>query len=466
MLRRWPNRIPFGLKIGLSAALLSAAALLTFIVASAVVVFDSMIAEADFVLRNTARDLATEFAEAPPTADALEARRDQAPLNAAMSDIRIRYYQNSQLTWLSQELGWEGQDFGSAENSTTRRKTVWVERDLWRTYGGSLAGDQHIGLSINLQKFETDVWRMVTTYLSALPFAALIVGIGAWIFATRAVRPLRTLAAAMEQVARGDLRERIDLGGARDALDRLAGVFNRMAERLESSFEQATRFTSDASHELRTPLTVLRGQLENALQTAHGDQAMIYADLLEQTERLRNIIDGLLLLSRADVGKLSAGDEIVDFSALVRDVAQDFDDSFSEAGIAYRQRIEEGVRVRGDQQLLRQALGNLLGNAEKFNLAEDGRIELSLSETGNTVRLAVESTGPAIAEGDRERVFRRFYRAPSDRETPAVRGTGLGLSIVQASIEAHGGTVRCETGEGGTNRFVIELPSCQEPTKP
>ncbi|MEM7010526.1 MAG: HAMP domain-containing sensor histidine kinase [Verrucomicrobiota bacterium] len=458
-MRSWPNHFPFGFKIALSAALLSAAALITFIIASSAIVFDNMLEGADFELKQIAIEELKRYAEIPPTSEQLAKFEDSAPLDAEMADVVLRYYTNGSMTWQTANPVWHYEGLG--EGATSRRakkQTVWDGVDPWRSFTFTDQSGQVIVLSMDLYEVKREVLRMIRTYLKALPFAVLIVGVGAWLMSKRAASPLQTLAAAMEHVAQGDLRERIDLAGTRDALDRLAEVFNRMTERLESSFEQATRFTSDASHELRTPLTVLRGNLENALQKADGAEAMQLADLLEQTERLRAIVDGLLLLSRSDAGRLGIKDDEVDLSQLAREAADDFADSIEAAGIRFEQAIESDIHVRGDQQLLRQVVGNLLGNAEKFNLPDDGRIELRLHANGDELaQLEVLSTGELIPKEDYKRVFRRFFRASSDRETPKAPGSGLGLSIVQAAVEAHGGHARCDTVDDA-NRFVVELP--------
>ncbi|MEM1296726.1 MAG: ATP-binding protein, partial [Verrucomicrobiota bacterium] len=266
-----------------------------------------------------------------------------------------------------------------------------------------------------------------------------------------------------ESVADGDLTERLELTHARDLLDRLSRIFNEMTRRLQSSFRQANRFSSDASHELRTPLTILRGQLENALQKAEGDRAVELAGLLDQTERLRGIIDGLLLLSRSDAGKLTIGYDEEDFSKLVTDVIQDFESALSESGICLESEIAPNLKLRGDPGLLRQAIGNLISNAEKFNLPEKGRISIHLKQNGEELWLSVENTGTPIDPDQTRDVFRRFFRASGDRESPTAPGTGLGLSIVEAVAEAHGGRAWCEP-QSASNRFVLAFPKSEDPS--
>ncbi len=458
-LANWPKRLPFGVRVGLSAALLAGLALLTFIIASAAIVFDNMIEEADFVLAERSKALLQQFRFNPPSPGDLEAEEHSVPLNAEMSAVKLIRYSSPEIEWFTRDQRWKQKSWRKEGWGSRRKHTVWSWNglDVWRTYRAQAGEERRILLAMDLSEIRREVWRMCKTFLTALPITLIIIAFGGWWMARRSTVPLQHLATAMEHVAEGDLTERVELSHARDLLDRLARVFNRMTGRLQTSFEQATRFSSDASHELRTPLTILRGQLENALQKAQGEQAVQLAELLAQTERLRGIIHGLLLLSRSDAGKLAIGRDEVDFSEIVSEVAGDFESALGEAGIALETRIAPNLRVQGDAGLLRQAVVNLLSNAEKFNLSRDGRISVKLARGEGEIRLCVENAGEPIPSHDAKRVFRRFYRTSSTRETPSAPGTGLGLSIVEAVTEAHGGRAWCEP-QTASNCFNLAFP--------
>jgi len=433
--------------------------LITFISVSAAIVFDNMIEEADFVLREYSRKLIYEFASEPPAPLVLEEQTYQVPLNAEQTTIRVLCFIGPGIDWRTQAEDWqfEGMD---QMNWFPRMRTVWIGMNAWRTYSVVYESGYGIVLTMDLAEIKEEVWKMCQTYLSALPATLIIVGVGGWWMARRSVLPLRSLVESMESVAQGDLTKRVELTQAKDALDRLASVFNRMMTRLQSSFDQASRFSSDASHELRTPLTVLQGQLEEALQKAEVEEdAMRISGLLEQTERLRGIMDSLLLLSRSDAGKLNIESDEVDFSALTQEVMEDFEEAVADAGIRIEVDVKPGLRVRGDTGLLRQAIGNLLGNAIKYNLESEGWIEVKLTEQNGSVLLSLENSAHVIEADEREQIFRRFYRsAPgSGRQMTTVAGKGLGLSIVQAIAEAHHGSVWCEPGREQSNRFVFQL---------
>lgn len=161
--------------------------------------------------------------------------------------------------------------------------------------------------------------------LVACPVVLLLVGFGGWLIAGRALRPVREAAVAAEAITAERLDQRLPMPPTRDEIGHLTGVLNRMIDRLEASFHQATRFTADASHELRTPLTIIRGEIEDALRDPHlpGEQARLLANLLEETERLAGITDGLLLLSSADAGRFTIERKPLDLGALLNDLVED-----------------------------------------------------------------------------------------------------------------------------------------------
>ena len=157
---------------------------------------------------------------------------------------------------------------------------------------------------------------MRNIFLVTLPAALLLVGGGGWLVAGRALRPLKTIAQTAERVTARGLDQRIPVSDEDPEISRLIQVLNGMMDRLEASFNQATRFSADASHELKTPLAIMQGELENAVQAAEpGSPAQqVFSNLLEETQRLKTITRGLLLLAQADAGRLKLALEDVDLS--------------------------------------------------------------------------------------------------------------------------------------------------------
>ena len=312
-------------------------------------------------------------------------------------------------------------------------------------------------IAANVDDFNAELQRLRRTFLAALPVALLLVGGGAWFFAGRALRPVETLTQAAERVTARGLDQRIDPPGNDREFRRLVTVFNEMMDRLEKSFNQATRFSADASHELRTPLALLQIELEQALAatSAGSPQQQTYTSLLEEVQRLKAIVQKLLLLSLADSGQLRLHREPSDLSALLTNVVEDT--TALAPALAVEHALPAGVRVLADAVLVEQALQNLATNAVKYN-QPGGRIRFGLKVESGRAVVTVGNTGPGIAASDRARIFDRFYRGDHARRRDREAGVGLGLSLSREILRAHGGDLVLAEATEGWTEFVADLP--------
>jgi two-component system, OmpR family, heavy metal sensor histidine kinase CusS len=318
-----------------------------------------------------------------------------------------------------------------------------------------------IGLNADATRSELRQLRKVG--LIALPAALLLIASGGWIVAGRALQPLQRIADTASRVTARGLDQRVpDIGGDPE-ITRLCAMLNGMMDRLEAGFHQATRFSADASHELKTPLAIMRGEIEQAIANATpgSPEQRTLNSLLEETHRLGGIIRSLLLLSRADAGRLVTTHEPVDLTELLRELVEDATASAETSGISVETSLAAGIAVSGDASLLRTALLNLLGNAVKHNQA-DGRVTVDLSHQENGARLEIANTAAAIPAEERGAIFERFARGRHARD--AVReGTGLGLSLAREILTAHGGSLELAEDRGdGLVRFVAMLPWCAD----
>ena len=277
--------------------------------------------------------------------------------------------------------------------------------------------------------------------------------------AGHAVRPLRSIAQVAEHVTARGLDQRIPASEEDPEIDRLVRVLNGMIDRLETSFRQATRFSADASHELKTPLTVMQGELENALQSAPpgSSEQQIYANLLEEIQRLKSITVSLLLLARADAGQLSVALDRVNLSAALPEMIEDIETLAVDSRIKVELNTEPSLWVQADWSLLRQALLNLLHNALRYNQT-DGWIEVVLTSRNGQVELTVANSGPGIPTADQPRLFERFFRGDTARSR-RVEGAGLGLSLAREIARAHRGSLTLAESRPGRTSFVLSLPS-------
>jgi len=316
-------------------------------------------------------------------------------------------------------------------------------------------------MGMRLDVFAAEMGQMRNALLIALPLALLLIGAGGWVLAQRALRPVRKLAFTAEGITAKGLDQRIAIEDDDAEFVRLITIFNRMLDRLEQSFGQAVRFSADAAHELKTPLTILQGELEQALQDAApgSREQQAYNELLEEVQRLKEIVRKLLLLSRADAGQLTLNLEPVNLSEAVAAVGEDTE--VMAPGVTVRRDLAPDLWVNADPDLLGQALRNLASNAIKYN-REGGWIEFRLHRAGQTVRLTVTNTGDGIPPADRDRVFERFYRADPahGRQTD---GVGLGLSLAREIARAHQGDLVLEDGAEGTTAFTMVLPATAQP---
>jgi heavy metal sensor kinase len=297
-------------------------------------------------------------------------------------------------------------------------------------------------------------------FLSLLAIIPLT-GLLGWALAGRAIQPVNEVAQAAQKITGSNLSLQIPLRGAGDELDHLIASFNHMTTRLEDSFEQIRRFSTDVSHELRTPLTAIRGQLEVALFTAQtADQyhdAMVNA--LEDVEQLSSIVRALLLLSQAESGQLVLQKTTLNLGDVAEDVVDQFQIPAEEKHVRLTARIEPGVAIVGDRVQIERLFSNLLSNAVKYTPAGGTvQVRVKRDEKKNWGRIEFEDTGVGIPEENLPHIFDRFYRV-RNAETNLIQGLGLGLSFVAWIVKAHGGQIDVTSKVGAGTRFTIRLPA-------
>jgi len=291
-----------------------------------------------------------------------------------------------------------------------------------------------------------------------LPVILLVVVAGGAVLVRQALAPVRRIIDAAKAITSSNLGQRLPVADTDDELEHLSVVLNQMIGRLEEAFRHAQRFSADASHELRTPLTIMRVELESlthetALDTPTREKI---ASILEETERMGKMAEGLLAISRLESGEAVINVSRFDLSKLVAATAEQIALLAEEKGIAIRCQAAEPVEVSGDRFRLQQVIVNLLDNAIKYSPA-GGNIMLDTRAAGGEALLQVTDQGPGIPPDALPHVFERFFRADSVR-THSVNGTGLGLSIVRSICLAHGGTVEAANQPGGGCRITVRLP--------
>jgi signal transduction histidine kinase len=274
-----------------------------------------------------------------------------------------------------------------------------------------------------------------------------------------------TLARTTEAIgATGDLSRRLELSKNRDEVGRLTTSFNAMIERLQSSQSDLAaalaaqqRFVADASHELRTPLSTIRTNAEFLRQrpdAAVVDRSAAIGDIVTEAERMSRLVDGLLVLARADAG-IAIERRPVDLRAVAAEEARRVRPPGRVRDETENVRVtaDGSALVSGDAEALGRVIRSLLDNAFRHGRPPVG---ITVSKRDGAVSLQVHDAGPGLPQGSEERIFERFYRADPSRTG---EGTGLGLAIARAIVQAHGGTIRARTADEGGTAVTMELPA-------
>jgi heavy metal sensor kinase len=315
-----------------------------------------------------------------------------------------------------------------------------------------------IQVGMSLESIAGTRRRFVLVMATVLPLALLFAGGGGWILARRALRPVDRMTEAARRISAEHLDERLETTGADDELERLAATLNDMLGRLDTAFRQIRQFSADASHELQTPLTILKGELEVALRAPRNPEEYrrVLASALEESERIAQLVEGLLLLSRADAGVLRMDCQPLALDGLVAEVCEQARVLAEAHSVALGLGPLAPVTMQGDRAHLRRLLLNLVDNAIKYTPA-GGRVTLSVQRDHGWVTLRVSDTGIGVAPEEQERIFQRFYRAP-EALSRGEEGSGLGLCIARSIAEAHGGRVEVQSTVGCGSTFTVFLP--------
>ncbi len=342
-----------------------------------------------------------------------------------------------------------------------------------------ILGDNHITKIVQVASSLEDVEDALNTLLIilivAVPLALLIASLGGQFLANKALKPVDHITLTARMITSQNLNQRIKPLKVKDEISRLIETFNEMISRLDRSFRQIKQFSSDASHELKTPLTILKGEVEVALRKERGslEYEQILKSNLEEINRMSQIVEDLLLLSKADSGEIRLNREDMNLTEILNDVVSQVDILAQSKNL----RIEtsnhhEEIHLLGDPLRIRELFLNLIENGIKYT-EKGGSIYIRLTkdtfpregtpsgepkeEQTEFVSLVVSDTGIGIAKEDQERIFDRFFRVDKARSREQ-GGSGLGLSICKWIVEAHRGEIKVESELGRGSSFIVKLP--------
>ncbi len=292
----------------------------------------------------------------------------------------------------------------------------------------------------------------------------IVLGLAGGFFVSRRVlNRIDAMTETAHTIMAGDLAGRLPVAGTGDELDRLADNVNAMLERIEALMRGLKEVSDNIAHDLKTPLTRLRNRCEQALRGAKGeaDYRMALESTIAESDELIRTFDALLMIARAESGH--ARDNMTEFDAaeIARDVGELYEPLADEKGLALTVDAPAAAPVRGNRELVSQALANLVDNAIKYAGPKPtetnnvpAEIVVKAGVDGDRVTLTVADHGPGIPDADRDRVVERFVRLEQSRSQS---GSGLGLSLASAVARLHGGELKLEDNHPGL-KSTIALP--------
>ncbi|MCT9109878.1 MULTISPECIES: sensor histidine kinase [Streptomyces] len=308
---------------------------------------------------------------------------------------------------------------------------------------------------IDLQR-QSALDNLLSRSLLALLGLAIIAFAFGYAMAGRVLSPLGRITRTARAVAGSDLSRRIELDGPDDELKELADTFDDMLERLQRAFTAQQRFVGNASHELRTPLAINRTLLEVHLSDpgAPVELQQLGKTLLATNERSEQLVEGLLLLARSDNQIVER--KPVDLAEVATQAVDQVHAEAAAKGVAIRGERAAAV-VQGNGVLLERIALNLVQNAVRYNVPEDGWVEVTTQVQHGQAVLVVTNTGPVVPAYEIDNLFEPFRRLRTER-TGSDKGVGLGLSIARSVARAHGGHIAAEPREGGGLVMRVTLP--------
>jgi signal transduction histidine kinase len=280
--------------------------------------------------------------------------------------------------------------------------------------------------------------------------------IGGFLLSRGPLKRVRAIEAAIEPIARGDLRLRLPVSKRGDEVDLLAAIVNRMLDEIERLIGEVKGVCDNIAHDLRTPLTRLRTQLHRLQQTGGGEDGVgpmlerCIVDVDSLLERFR----ALLRISELEDLHRRSGFGEVDLADILQQVHELYAPLAEDGGIAFRFDASALATIHGDRHLLFEAFSNLVANAIKFT-PRGGAVRVAMTAHAAGPSVEIVDSGPGIPEGERDAVLQRFYRSDSGRDL-AAQGYGLGLSIVSAIVRLHGFRLRIADNDGGGARVGVE----------
>ncbi len=447
MTRRWPLRW----KVALYAATLAVVATLAGAATTWTVMHYKELAAFDQRLASDGQELFRDVAnfEGGWEKNRSAFKEDFIPLALRNHFIEIRG-RNGEMLYHSPNLSDPLPDDGIEKIHT--RKVAGRNLRIATFHQGGLT----LRVGADLRAVNRMGWDIIYGMFAAIPTVLVVVVVGGRWVASRAVAPVEDIRQAASKISAQNLDQRLPVPPTQDEIAGLINVLNATFERLQRSFEQSVRFSADASHQLKTPVAVLRAGIEEILtdpETPAKQQERADA-LLHQTHQLTSLTENLLMLARADAGRLELQRVKFDLRELLDGMLDDARALAEPHEITVEAEVPASLPIAGDRTFISIVLQNLLDNAVKYNVA-GGSICIRAKIMNGDAEVTIANNGDPIPLERVPHIFERFYRARGDQRTS---GHGLGLSLSRELATAHGGTLSLLRSDSEWTEFRLRLP--------
>jgi heavy metal sensor kinase len=274
--------------------------------------------------------------------------------------------------------------------------------------------------------------------------------------ARRAVSGVEAITRTAQKISGGSLEQRVPVKARGDEIDQLANTFNQMLDRIQALLTEIKEMSDNMAHDLRSPITRIRGIAEVTLTSGKtpGEYEGMAASTIEECDRLLDMINTMLMISKTESGvdKISGRD--VDLTGIVRQACELFEPTAEDKKVNLSCNVPDRAHLTGDTPMIQRMLSNLLDNAIKYT-PSGGIVNIAVTESKTRVVVALKDTGIGISQADLPRIFERFYRCDQSRSQA---GIGLGLSLARAIARAHGGDITVISTPNQGSTFTVTLP--------
>jgi len=443
---------------------------LIFALSTGVAFFSFYTLIASFIQERTDQDLSGQVRRFSTllSTEGVEAVKESALIEAQAAGVRKVFFRllslNGQVFSSSNMSYWSDIDINGAAIKDVLRDgnsvydTIHIPggRDEVRILYASISPSVILQVGQVMESYSRFLDAFQGVFISTGAPLILFAGVVGWFMARRAVSGVEAVTRTAQKISAGTLAERVPVKPRGDEIDQLAITFNQMLDRIQALLSEIREMSDNIAHDLRSPITRIRGLAEVTLTTTKNlaDYEGMAASTIEECDRLLDMINTMLAISKTESRLEQLSGESVDLTHLVQQACELFLPAAEDKVLSLHSTIPDGVKLKGDAPMMQRMLANLLDNAIKYT-RPGGRIDVMMRDMQHQIVVRVSDTGVGISEHDLPRIFERFYRCDQSRSQA---GTGLGLSLARAVARAHGGDISAESVLGLGSTFSITLP--------